>query len=124
MARTSVKVINAALDEVNIQGDGNQIVLRGVLDNDSLDLLQVSEYQREILPQSKIMDLIDAMKTGRVPDVELGMRGGDYREKDGVFYLQDSVHIIDGLQRISAAKHMLRLLGQGDVTVPPRLLAR
>ena len=76
MARNSVKVINAALDEVKIDQVGSQIVLRGVLDNDSLDLLQVSEYQREILPQSKIMDLIGAMKTGRVPDIELGMRGG------------------------------------------------
>ena len=121
VARTSVKISNAALDEVHIEGDGNQVVLRGVLDNDSLDLLQVSEYQREILPQSKIMDLIKAMTEGRVPDIELGMRGGDFREKDGVFYLQDSVHIIDGLQRISAAKHMLRLMGQSQIVHPPHL---
>ena len=67
MARTSVKVTNAALDEVVIDKIGTQIVLRGVLDNDSLDLLQIDAYQREILPQSKIMDLIEGMKTGIHP---------------------------------------------------------
>lgn len=124
MARTSVKVTNAALDEIQIEKIGDQIVLRGVIDNDSLDLLQVSEYQREILPESRIMDLIHAMKEGRVPDIELGMRGGDFREKDGAYYLQDNVHIIDGLQRVSAAKLMLRFIAQRpdwQDARPPRL---
>lgn len=124
MARTSVKVTNAALDEIAIEKLGDQIVLRGVIDNDSLDLLQVSEYQREILPESRIIDLIHAMRDGRVPDIELGMRGGDFREKDGAFYLQDSVHIIDGLQRVSAAKLMLRFIAQRPEwqgVRPPRL---
>ena len=120
MARNSVKLINAALDEIAIAKIGNQIVLRGVLENDSFDLLQVSEYQREVLAQSKIMELVDAMKTGSVPDVELGMRGGSFREGEGAFYLQDPVFIIDGLQRVTAVKHMLRLLGQEGVR-PPRL---
>ncbi|MEI6660281.1 MAG: hypothetical protein WCK91_02565 [bacterium] len=119
--RNSVKIVNGALDELTIEGIGTQIVLRGVVDNDSLELLQVDSYQREILPESKIRDLIEAMKTGRLPDIELGMRGGQFAERDGAFYLQDPMFIIDGLQRTSAAKHMLHLKYQGVVGVAPRL---
>jgi hypothetical protein len=107
----SVKVIKAALDDAG----GNDIILRGVVDPASLSDLKIDTYQREILPMSKIKDLALALKTGSVPDIELGMRGGDFREREGNFYLQDSVYIIDGLQRRTAA---LELMKQGLI---PRL---
>ena len=107
----SIKVIKAALDDT----EGNDIVLRGVVDPASLADLRTDNYQREILPMSKIKDLAQALKTGSVPDIELGMRGGNYRERDGNFYLQDPTFIIDGLQRRTAA---LELIKQGLI---PRL---
>ncbi len=102
--RDSVKIISAALDEV----EGGEIILRGVIEPGSLSLLQVGEYQREILPMSKISDLIKGMETGSVPDIDLGMRGGNYSERDGAFYLKDPIYIVDGLQRRTAALAMMQ----------------
>ena len=104
MNRESVKFINAALDE----DDKGAIILRGVISPESLDALKVGPYQREILPTAGINQLIRAFDTGSVPDVELGMRGGNVLEKDNAFYLQDDTYIIDGLQRITAAKQYVK----------------
>ena len=99
-SRESVKMIHAALDE---DTKGN-IILRGVISPESLYLLKVAPYQREILPSSKISDLVEAFDSdGAVPDVELGMRGGSFLEKEGAFYLHDDTFIVDGLQRRTAA---------------------
>lgn len=105
--RTSIKLTCAALDERD-----QEIVLRGVIDPDSLALLQVAEYQREELPQSRIGPLMVAIQAGGVPDLQLGCRGGDFRERDGAFYIADAVFIIDGLQRRTAA---LKLIAKGIV---------
>jgi hypothetical protein len=102
--RQSVKITNAALDETP---DG-KIILRGIIDPTSYDQLQTGPYQREILPLAKIVQLVKALKTGRVPDVELGLRGGNFQERDGNFYLSDDVFIIDGLQRITSGRQLLR----------------
>ena len=81
--RKSIKVVNAALAETPLE----EIILRGVIDPDSLALLKVDEYQREILSRAKIDKLKKAMRASQVPDIELGMRGEHYFEKDGAFYL-------------------------------------
>lgn len=99
----SVKLTNAALDEV-----GTEIVIRGVIEPASLVKLKVAPYQREVLAISSIRELVTAMKEGGVPDICLGMRGGQFRERDGVFYLVDDVYIIDGLQRRTAALELMR----------------
>jgi len=99
--RESIKFVSAALDE---DGNGN-IVLRGVIEPASLYLLKVGAYQREILPITKIKDLEEVFSTGgRIPDIDLGMRGGNFLEKESAFFLQDDTYIIDGLQRVTAAK--------------------
>lgn len=112
MERTSIKLIHAALDE-----EGTEIVMRGVADASSLVNLKVAEYQREVLPDRRISDLMKALQAGGVPDIQLGCRGGNYRQGPdaGTFYIQDDVYIIDGLQRCTAA---LRLLAKGII---PRL---
>jgi len=111
MERTSIKMTCAAIDE-----QGAEIVLRGVIDAASLSLLNVAEYQREILPDRKIGALMTALQQGGVPDIQLGCRGGNYIEReDGTFYVQDPVYIIDGLQRRTAA---MKLLDKG---ITPRL---
>jgi len=100
----SVKIINGALAE-----NGHDIVLRGEVDPKSLNELKVDDYQREVLPIAQITKLLKAFETGgRVPDIELGMRGQRYTERDGAFYLPDDIFIIDGLQRTSAARFFMQ----------------
>jgi hypothetical protein len=109
--RESIKLTSAALDDA-----GGEIILRGVLDPESLDLLKVDEYQREILPgrgQNNITGGNNAIRQAyetkkSVPDLDLGMRGGNYDERGKAFYLLDPVYIIDGLQRTTAAIETLK----------------
>lgn len=104
MTAQSVRVFNGALDE-----RGTDTVLRGVVSPDTFHLLQVAPYQREILPQATIAGLMHALQEGRVPDIVLGMRGS--RQSDdgrGVIRLLDPVFVIDGLQRVTAARELLK----------------
>jgi hypothetical protein len=107
---TAIRLTNAALDEQ----DGD-IILRGRLDPTTLDALQVDAYQREVLPASTINEIVEGFKQGSVPDIDLSMRGSRFTDKGEVYLLQDPVFIVDGLQRVTAAK-LLRQRG-GD----PRL---
>ncbi|RJQ14036.1 hypothetical protein C4553_01775 [Candidatus Parcubacteria bacterium] len=102
--RDSVKVVRAALSE-----EKKDIILRGEVDPGSLHQLQTAPYQREVLPLAKINTLIEAFQKSTVPDIELGMRGGDFMERDGAFYLKNDVFIIDGLQRVTAAMRLMQL---------------
>jgi hypothetical protein len=101
---TSLKVLSGALDELT-QG---QIVLRGVIDPPSLNGLLKPDYQRETLRKATIEGLTKAFHDGggRVPDVELAVRGEQYgcTDADGTFTITGDVFIIDGLQRVSAAR--------------------
>jgi len=107
-SRTSVKIINAALDET----PDREIILRGSIDPDSLINLRIDDYQREVMPLASLSSLVKAFQgTSSVPDVDLGMRGESYREHEDAFYLQDPVYIVDGLQRISAALHAMKVDG-------------
>lgn len=104
MARESIKVIKAALD---ISPDGQEIVLRGVIDPSSLNQLQIGEYQRGVLPLSTISELKEAIKHGKVPDVDLSVRGSNYTERSGAFYISDPVFVVDGRQRVTAALELI-----------------
>lgn len=99
MNETTVRIVSGALDDHE-----GSIILRGRIDPDSLDSLQTDDYQREIMPISTIREIIEGFKNGSVPDIDLGMRGDRVREKDEIFSLLDPVYIVDGLQRVSAAK--------------------
>jgi hypothetical protein len=103
MARESIKINHGALDEV----EGKEIILRGAIDPSSLHLIGVGEYQREVLSISTINGLVKAFENGSVPDIDLGMRGGNYRDVEGTFYLYDPTFIVDGLQRVTAAMQLL-----------------
>lgn len=110
--RDSIKITRGALDELTT----GEIVLRGVLDPKSLHLIKTDDYQREVLPMNSLNSLMDAMRRSTpVPDVTLGMRGGSYLEREGALFLQDDTYVIDGLQRISAALHLIR---SGQVESP------
>src|SRR3989344_8325881 len=92
-----LKVVNGALDELN----GN-IVLRGVIDPGCFPSIEVGSYQREEARASHIAKLVKALNSGaRFPDVEIGVRGGDYRERDGAFYIEHDCFVVDGFQRLT-----------------------
>jgi hypothetical protein len=100
----SVRLLNAALDEHE-----GHIVLRGVLDPTTMDQLLTDDYQREIQPVTALTRIMRGFQAGcSVPDVELGMRGHRKQFREEVYHLQDPVYVIDGLQRISAAKLYLQ----------------
>jgi len=96
----------------------SDVALRGVIDTGSLRLLQVDQYQREVLSKAAVNDLKPAVRSGRVPDISLGMRGYRGFDRDGNFYLQDPVYIIDGLQRVTAG---LDMLASGEIAEVPHL---
>lgn len=103
---TSVKIINYALDDSPLRG--GTIILRGVITADTLQFLKTDDYQREVLaitPRSKIQQGLRAGEP--FPDIELGMRGEGYIERNDAIFLQDDTYIIDGLQRVSGALHYL-----------------
>lgn len=106
----SIKVCNAALDVIEIDGV-ELLAIRGVIDPGSLAQIQVPDYQREVLSRKKVDALKDALRSGRVPDIDLGMRGDNYLERSGALYLQDPTFVVDGLQRTTAAQE-LALEGQ------------
>lgn len=104
--KKQVRVLNGALD---VDSERNDIILRGRLDPDCLEALLVDDYQREILPAATIREIMPAVETGEVPDIDLGMRGENCRsEKDGSYVLHDPVYIVDGLQRTTAARQLQR----------------
>ncbi len=99
----SIKVVHYALDEISVDG-GTDIILRGVIDQESLSGIKVDHYQREILSGVRFNSLVEAFQKGdRVQDITLGMRGARVMERGGAIYLQDDVFVIDGLQRIQTA---------------------
>ena len=107
-----VRLVHAALDQIEgaAQQGGGIIILRGSLDATTLPDLKIAPYQREVLPTVSRTSLAKALREGaNVPDIELGMRGGNYRDLgDGRFELLDPTFIIDGLQRTSAGITLLK----------------
>lgn len=102
-----IKMINCALDVVTIDGK-ESLAIRGVVVPTSFEDILVPKYQRDILPVGKIDGLKKAIEKGRVPDIDLGMRGSAYTDKGkGVFILEDDVYVIDGLQRKTAGERLL-----------------
>jgi hypothetical protein len=95
-----VRILNAAIDEHE-----GHIVIRGALDPETMEHLLTDDYQREVQAVTALSRIMNGFEAGSaVPDVELGMRGSKKTFRDGIYTLHDPVYIIDGLQRISAAK--------------------
>lgn len=110
----SVKILNYALDETPLRG--GTVILRGVVDPESLKLLKTDDYQREVLPLSSGHSLMKALKNGEpFPDVELGVRGDAMSERNGGVYITDDVFIINGLQRVSAALRYMSLFPGANI---------
>lgn len=103
MTYSGIKVYNGALDEV-----AGSIVLRGVIDPTTFANLMVDTYQREERSVSDLSKMVTALKQGKqLPDIEIGIRGGSYTERGGVFYITAPCYIVDGLQRVTSCKRRL-----------------
>lgn len=100
--RESVKFTNVGVEE-----RGGEITLRGTLSADSLDNILDDTYQREEVSGSSADDLESALEAGaKIPDIILGMRGENYSTRGDDHYLNDPVYVIDGLQRLTAARRL------------------
>lgn len=91
-----VKILRPSLDDF----DG-QTVLRGVIEQSSLEALRCDYYQRERLAASSRKEIARGLSAGkRLPDIQLGMRGDHFQiDDDNNVVLIDPVFIIDGRQR-------------------------
>jgi len=106
-----VKILNYSLDERE-----GVVVIRGVVDPNTLRYLQVDKYQREVLGEKKIGELMHEHRTSRVPDIDVGMRGERVKDLGEDIELLDPVYIIDGLQRVTAGMRVM--VADEDPVVP------
>jgi hypothetical protein len=114
--RTSVKLVNAALDDASDSPAG--LVLRGSLVLSSLHQLRTDDYQREAQPLSSQRKILDALENRqRLPDLDLGMRGESFTSREGSFYLHDPVYIIDGVQRVATIINFMGMRPEDAVSI-------
>jgi hypothetical protein len=85
--------------------NGKQLLL-GVLDPEGLDGILDDEYQRERLPVTSVDDWKKAMQAGEVPPLMFGMRGDRWGRQGDKWVLHDPTYVIDGLQRLTAARQL------------------
>lgn len=98
-----IRILHPSIDDYQ-----KTVVIRGVIQNDSLNDLKTDFYQRELLPSTSRKNIRNAVETGnRLPDVVLGMRGDNFSMDKQILILLDPVFIIDGQQRIKTIWEML-----------------
>lgn len=97
----SDKVNPVIIESCSIDVHEGNTILRGVVAIESLHDLLIDDYQREELTQRQRESIETALTKGEpLPDLELGMRGENFREvKSGRVHLKDPTYIIDGYQR-------------------------
>lgn len=83
---------------------GRQVVY-GFMRPADLQRLDVPDYQREILPVTSVKEWVEAYRCGEVPALDLGCPI-DWSERFGNTIKVTRANVIDGLQRISAAKEV------------------
>jgi len=104
----TVKILNGMLDDFTDHHGKQTIILRGSIDLGTLANLKRNDYQRDRFSAAELKKLTAAIEAGKpVLDIELGMRGQGFMERENTFYLRDPVYIIDGLQRATATALVL-----------------
>lgn len=98
---------HVSLDDIVVEGL-KRVVLRGVIDPQSLHLLRIDDYQRDAQPLQTQRSIMEALVSGEpLPEIELGMRGDHWDGAERAVTLYDPVFIIDGLQRVTTALHAM-----------------
>ena len=105
----TVRILNGGLED---DPESKEIILRGVLDQDTLKFINMGWYQREQgFSTSHTNEIISGffLHNGRVADITLGMRGARAQSKGSTWSLIDKCYCIDGGQRLYAAAQAIRL---------------
>lgn len=101
-----IKILFGGLQDDETSSSG--IILRGAVAPESLRLLRIDDYQREIQPISSRASILDAFdKKETLPDIVLGMRGQNFHSRENNYFLDDPVYIVDGLQRQATALYYM-----------------
>jgi len=109
----NLKLLNPTFDVIKVVDskgkECDRLVIRGIIDPGTYDAIQADSYQREIIFGAKVRALMHALETSVLPDVELGMRGDRYQARDNstVYVIQSEIYVIDGQQRLNAAKTLI-----------------
>lgn len=109
-----VHLIHGGLDDSEERG--GSIILRGRVLPESLQELKTDYYQREVQPQSSLESILEALeKNVPLPDIELAVRSQKFSSSKDTFQINDTVYIIDGLQRVAAALIFLQRKPSADI---------
>lgn len=97
------------ITNVSVIEKDESLRLLGRVANSSLGDIQVDDYQRDPLGGLHAEELKEATAAGaNIPPGVASCRGENYKvEKNGDHLLSDAVFIVDGLQRLTAAKAVL-----------------
>jgi hypothetical protein len=97
-----VRIENASLDE----GEDGTIVMRGKIARDTLRFLKVDhDYQRKLEARP---DLAVAFRSGVVvPDIDVGVRGQEFRSEGADCVIVSPAFLVDGAQRVGTALAVL-----------------
>lgn len=87
-----------------VEPRGGRVVIRGELEPETLSSLKIEWYQRGLVSQTKIKDMMQGIEadSSNIPDLTLGMRGTNFTITNNDVVLHDDTYIIDGLQRWTA----------------------
>lgn len=100
------RLLNAFVDTVEFDGKPS-VAVRGLIDLETLNEIETPDYQREIMQGKKHNRLVEALKTTRLPDVDLATSATEYKTlKDGTIEIQGIVFMVDGQQRLAAARKL------------------
>jgi hypothetical protein len=99
---SEVRILKANVEDDDIT---DQMIIRGVLDQETLKNIHIAWYQRESgFSDGHINEIIGAYFEGkRIADITIGMRGQRIRSKGDTYALLDKCFCIDGGQRLYAA---------------------
>jgi len=101
-----VRILSASLDT----DDDGEIIIRGVLDQDTLKYIRFDWYQREQgFSPRHTNEIVGALFAGhKIDDITIGMRGQRCESKGDVYVLQDRCFCINGGQRLYATAVALK----------------
>src|SRR5262245_8199005 len=94
-----VKILHGSLED---DPDTKQIIIRGVIDQETLKYIRLDWYQREQgFSNSHNSEIVGAYLAGnRMADITLGMRGQRVKGRNDTYQLLDKTFCIDGGQRL------------------------
>jgi hypothetical protein len=104
---SEVRILNASLED---DDETDQVIIRGVIDQESLKYIRLDWYQREQgFSNSHTNQIIGSYFSGsKVADITIGMRGQRVRSSKDTYMLLDKCFCIDGGQRLHSAGAALR----------------